>query len=493
MANKYYIAPRTQNPIVTGANMLLKFSEMKNRQGQLDVARERTKIMQQQFDAENAPGPATEGARPNAGFVGPGEGVPGPSRADRRLSNEDKLLEIREQEAARKARVDPVQDQEFGMDMVTMLEAPLKASGMDKAYQPVIDSMKALAQNPKYTKGKVYHHYKSNWPQYQQALIESLNKEATKPGITPAARESLIEQMKEIEGDKTGQIIDKFMPQTAAAISGEQQSSEPFTTWIGQDGKPYNLRRGEQPEPGSIPFKGKGLDIQFDADGRPTRITQGGTGQGGAGAGDISPSVKTKMQTGIVEANDSIDRLGDALETYQPEFNTFPFRAGVKWEKFKQILGMEKDPAAHEQMVAFNGWYKAAMRDYGIAIQQLGKGNLTKNEEQIYGAGLPNPGSELIPKEAPETYMEAVKQRVGGLRAVAARYNYYLNSGFVENEAEYQELVANDRVYSSKEMYSLIDQKGTELEKFYSKSGMEKMEVEAKVSEQLTSLFGVRF
>jgi hypothetical protein len=84
--------------------------------------------------------------------------------------------------------------------------------------------MDAIADNPEFTKGKTYLHFKQNWPSYQKALMESFDKEYSKAlkDNDPIRADKLLEAMKVIEADKTGAIIDQAMPGTAEAIRAEQ-------------------------------------------------------------------------------------------------------------------------------------------------------------------------------------------------------------------------------------------------------------------------------
>ena len=217
-------------------------------------------------------------------------------------------------------------------------------------------------------------------------------------------------------------------------------------------------------------------------------MTQGP--MGGAGQEPTS-AVTTDMQKKIAEDREAMVRVGQAISSYKPKYNTLPFRGKVAWESLKQRFGGDPDEETSGQLNEFKDWWKTAMRDYAIAIQALGKGNLTKNEQKLYGAGLPDPGDGIWPKEAPEVYWDALVKRYKGLNAAIARRNYYLNKNMKPDEI--QKMIREGGAMSTDAMGAIIDSEGERLLDEYKKSGTGESvgTLMQKVMGDLARIFGI--
>lgn len=272
-------------------------------------------------------------------------------------------------------------------------------------------------------------------------------------------------------------------------IKGETKEGRTLKTWITPDNKIIHLPNNEMPPSGSVPYK-TGINFETTPEGGVSFTTTALPGKRGQ---ELTPSTKNKIQSGILEASDAMEKVANAIFDFKPKYQTLPFRAGAEWESIKQRFGAKPDPRMATELDEFKGWYKKAMRDYAIAIQALGKGNLTKNEQKLYGAGLPDPGDGIWPKDAPQTYFNALKDRYKSLRAVVARYNYYMNKGFVSNETQYHNLIRSNHVVSVKEMENIIREKDREIEKEIRKMNpnIDKNELNQQVIQALRQEFGI--
>jgi hypothetical protein len=203
----------------------------------------------------------------------------------------------------------------------------------------------------------------------------------------------------------------------------------------------------------------------------------------------IAKPTENKIESNLLESKEAVNKVANIISGFQPKYQTLPFRAKTAWESTKQKFGLKPNPETRKQLSEFKGWYKMAMRDYAIAIQALGKGNLTKNEEQLYGAGLPDPGKGLYPKDAPEVYWNAIVDRYKGLNASIARHQHYLNSG-LSTEQVYS-LIKEDKVISLDDMNKVINERGKALEEEFKGKYETVQELTNAIKESLqTEFFG---
>jgi len=265
-------------------------------------------------------------------------------------------------------------------------------------------------------------------------------------------------QMVQVLFGPTIQSFDQETRLAEAKIASEERGPEPraVKAYVGPGGDIINIRNNEIPPEGYVPYS-SGINVETTTpDGVTTRIS---TGSGGRGKiqGDLTNAMQTEYQKGIKEATDAMQRVGKAISGFKPEYQTLPFRAKSEWESIKQKFGAAPDPETASQLKRFKGWYKDSMRDYAIAIQALGKGNLTKNEEKLYGAGLPDPGDGIWPNDAPQVYYDAITKRYEELNATIARANYFLNpQGMGLDAKQYKTLVASGNVPSADKMKDII-------------------------------------
>jgi len=141
----------------------------------------------------------------------------------RGLEVNERLARVKEREVTKSEAEIPITEKNFGMDKVALFQTGLAKQGLDKAFAPLIDSMKSIAQDKKFNHRVTYSHFKTNWPTYQKITIEGLQKEMTRVAeINPKRAEELGQIIKEISEDKEGKLIDQAMPATAQAIADEQ-------------------------------------------------------------------------------------------------------------------------------------------------------------------------------------------------------------------------------------------------------------------------------
>jgi hypothetical protein len=248
-------------------------------------------------------------------------------------------------------------------------------------------------------------------------------------------------------------------PEYTTALQGllakSQGSDKAVKAYVTKDGTIEYLPNNETPPEGWTPYS-TGMEITSTPDGG-FKLKTGVPGQ----TKSLGTAAQNKVEGNLYESRELVNNVANSISGFQSKYQTLPFRAKTAWEGIKQKAGLKPDTEMREQLTEFKTWYKTAMRDYGIAVQALGKGNLTKNEEKIYGAGLPNPGKGLWPEDAPEVYWNAIVDRYKGLNATIARHQHYLNEGF--STEQYYNLVRKGTVETAEEMNKIINDRGAEL------------------------------
>jgi hypothetical protein len=276
---------------------------------------------------------------------------------------------------------------------------------------------------------------------------------------------------------------DGYTKELRGLLEKKDGADRAVKAYVKPDGTLAYLPNNVTPPDGYAPYS-TGMRIQT-SDG--TTVETGvNTSAGGTGK-----ATTNTIEGTVLEAREAVNGIANIISGYKPKYQTFPFRAKAAYESIRQKMGRTPDPEMKGQLVDFKSWYKVAMRDYAIAIQKLGKGNLTKNEEKLYGAGLPDPGKGIFPEDAPEVYWNALVDRYKGLNATVARHQHYLNSGL--KSEQYYNLVRKDQVISVDQMNEVINNRGKELEEEFKTGGknMSADEIFKAIKAALASEFGI--
>jgi len=108
----------------------------------------------------------------------------------------------------------------FGLEKAALFEKHMTDKGLDKAYLPIIQQLKDMGTQEGLSHREVYNSFKSNWPIYKESvqknLLEEFNKERD-----PIRSRMLLDQIKSISEDASGQVIDQLMPTTSQQLTRE--------------------------------------------------------------------------------------------------------------------------------------------------------------------------------------------------------------------------------------------------------------------------------
>lgn len=340
-----------------------------------------------------------------------------------------------------------------------------------KAMQPVVDDILDLSASG-LSRLDAANTLISKWPKYRKEILPKLQRQLLEDPemLNTPEGEGMAKLVDAIGQDNDGRIVKNLFADTfrtyeeyQAGLENDRMRAEgrdaapkPIKSWVLPDGRVANIPNNQQPPEGARPYS-TGMSVEVGPDGT-TRVM---TGVDNTEGGGISKPMQTAIQKDNYQARQAANRVANAISDFQTKFATLPFRAGAKWEEFKQILGAKPDPAKTAELREFKSWYKNAQRDFALAIQELGQGNLTKNEQKLYGFGLPDPGSDVIPKEAPAVYYDALVDRYKGLNTIVARTNYYLKNGLTQDQIF--NMTKDGTVISAKQMETIIDDRAEEI------------------------------
>ena len=233
-------------------------------------------------------------------------------------------------------------------------------------------------------------------------------------------------------------------------------------TFTGADGKVYSQDRVFNPrtktlenigEPylGKQPSKGTQLTVE---DGKTT-FSQGGQGD----VGKLTSTNQTAVQKDLIDINDRMQRLSGIIGKYKSGYQNVFTRVGMSWDALKDKTGLGKQltPEKRTALQEYSTYKKEAVREFGLEIQRLAKGNLTKNEAKLYGKGLPNPGTGWFDGDSPAEFEGALRTSYKNLDKIRARKHYYLNK-LNYTQPQIDSLLDNESILSVDAFMGRVDE-----------------------------------
>ena len=171
-----------------------------------------------------------------------------------------------------------------------------------------------------------------------------------------------------------------------------------------------------------IPVPPPGQGTQLTVEDGKTTFSQGNVGP-------LTKTNQSKVQADLIDINDRMGRLSGIIGKYKSSYQNVFTRVGMSWDALKDMTGLGKQltPEKRTALGEYSNYKKEAVREFGLEIQRLAKGNLTKNEEKLYGRGLPNPGTGWFDGDSPAEFEAALRTSYKNLDKIRARKHYYLN------------------------------------------------------------------
>lgn len=187
-------------------------------------------------------------------------------------------------------------------------------------------------------------------------------------------------------------------------------------------------------QPGKMP---SGLNIEFDEQGRPKRISQG---RGAGGPGGMSKPTQTDVEKKIVEQGDTMASLKAIERMYRPEFQKIGSRMGASWDALKNKAGAELDDEERKNLDAFTQYRAEASQLFSNTLKNLSGAAVTPMEFQRAQAWLPNPGTGVFDGDSP-VELEAKRKRFEDFtRRAMIKYNYVRKNGLSKDDVDVDDM-----------------------------------------------------
>lgn len=230
-----------------------------------------------------------------------------------------------------------------------------------------------------------------------------------------------------------------FMPWVASqGVSfkkkGEVQK-EPRTldveTWVTPSGQTVNLQKGQMPPAGSVPYKGKGMDIQFDPEtGRPISISQGGM----PGTGQATVKTKGAIEEKLLGGKEQLARMSKISEDFKPEYQQTGTRLRNAWTGIKASLGKDVSPEDAKGMTEFKKFQRKAIENINLYIKEITGAQMSEQEASRLRLAQPDPGEKWYQGDDPISFKAKMDDVVRSTRASIARYEYYKAKGLEDSQ-----------------------------------------------------------
>jgi hypothetical protein len=229
-----------------------------------------------------------------------------------------------------------------------------------------------------------------------------------------------------------------FMPWLASqgiSMKGrDQKEVKPgdVETWVTPSGQTVNLRKGEMPPAGSVPYKGKGMDIQFDPEtGRPISISQGGM----PGKGP-QQTIKTKgaIEEKLLGGKEQLARMTQISAEFKPEYQEIGTRLGTAWTSIKSRLGKGVSDEDAKLLTDFRKFQRKAQENINLYIKELTGAQMSEAEASRLKLAQPDPGAKWWQGDDPITFKANIDDVLRSTRAAIARYEYYKAKGLDDSQ-----------------------------------------------------------
>lgn len=222
-----------------------------------------------------------------------------------------------------------------------------------------------------------------------------------------------------------------FMPWLAeygiSVTQKKPEKSPDVETWVTPGGQTMNLPKGQMPPAGSVPYKGKGMDIEFDPEtGRPIRISQGGMRR------DVAPMTKGtqgKIEEKIVSGAEQIARMEAIYKEFQPKYQELGTRFKNEWTGFKAKMGREVSSEDAKQLTEYKKFTRKAIENINLYIREMTGAQMSEKEVDRLRLAQPDPGEKWYQGDDPITLKAKMDDVLKMTKAAVARYEFYRAQG----------------------------------------------------------------
>jgi len=248
-------------------------------------------------------------------------------------------------------------------------------------------------------------------------------------GIKLPTDAEISQQAAEYGGEE--QAWDAWKARYIEAAEPEEPDQRPFTTWMTPEGKPVNIRKGEEPPAGSVPFKGKGLDIQFGEEGGVRSITQGG--MGGGQKADITRKTRGTLEAKFLNTANSLSRIGEISSRYKSEYLQVLPRTKTLWTSLKNKFGADVPEKEGEKLRETTAFLRTTISNINKHIKEVTGAQMSEKEADRISLEVPKAGQSwwnfLWSGDSPIEFESKMEDIELTLRASMARTQWYLAKG----------------------------------------------------------------
>jgi hypothetical protein len=237
--------------------------------------------------------------------------------------------------------------------------------------------------------------------------------QANDPGYMPwVARQRVSVKKKDPKEAKEGRILE-------------------VETWVTPSGQTVNLQKGQMPPAGSVPYKGKGMDIQFDPEtGRPISISQGGM----PGTGQATVKTKGAIEEKLLGGKEQLARMSKISEEFKPEYQQTGTRLRNAWTGIKASLGKDVSPEDAKGMTEFKKFQRKAIENINLYIKEITGAQMSEQEASRLRLAQPDPGEKWYQGDDPISFKAKMDDVIRSTRASIARYEYYKAKGLEDSQ-----------------------------------------------------------
>ena len=208
------------------------------------------------------------------------------------------------------------------------------------------------------------------------------------------------------------------------------------------------------------------------------------------GSGDIQKKTIGDLEKKVINTNEGLVRISNIVKSFKPEYQEIPTRLGVAWTDIKEKMGVDISGEDQQRLEEFSVYKQDSLENINLYIKEITGVQMSEKEAKRLKKAQPNPGEGIFDGDSPSEFKAKLVNQYKKLRAVSARYNYYLTTGI--DEATLNKMVSNGAVVSLDKMNELINQRGKELEEEVKTQnpGMDTQSIMEQIKSRLAEEFG---
>lgn len=151
----------------------------------------------------------------------------------------------------------------------------------------------------------------------------------------------------------------------------------------------------------------------------------------------LTGAAESAAQKELFSIDDSISRLSDLEQQYQPEFLETFNKIDFWVDGQKEKLGIELSEAQTDQLGQFTDFKAAAAENMNRYIKFITGAQMSEKEAQRLLKAIPVPGNGLFDGDSPTQFKSKMNRQMRDLKASKLRYEFLLQNGIVIDGGEF--------------------------------------------------------